>query len=496
MSRCSTRSIISEIINAKNISNENRTRDKLIKEKYIKNNSIKENSTKENYFKDKTVKEKLIIGKLIKKNHNIVNFFIKKLSNCAFSANVVLILLLVVSLVMSLGNAGMCYAAVKNEVQTTGVVQSGGSDVLNITATSCVILEGNTGAVIYEKDKDKELVPASITKIMTLLLIFDNLSSGKIKLDDVVSVSEYAASMGGSQVYLEAGETQTVNDLIKCISISSANDAAVAMAEYIAGSEEAFVNMMNERAQGLGMVHTHFMNCNGLDDNIESGHYTSAYDVALMSRELITKYPQISDYSTVWMDSITHVNSKGVSSEFGLTNTNKLIRSYNGITGLKTGSTSKAKYCLSATARRDGMDLIAVVMAAPDHKTRFAEAAKLLDYGFANCKLYTDPVENTSCMELAVKGSMIETVPVRPSASFSHIFINNEDSSLIEKNIILPEFANAPVAAGDVVGTVEYSYNGTTIGSVDLIADSDAPKATFTDYLGALYKNYISLNYY
>lgn len=405
-------------------------------------------------------------------------------------------LLLSCTIISAIILSNYSYSMCENNINAGNTSDTGASNnVLNISAKACVVLEGNTGAVIYEKDKDKELVPASITKIMTLLLIFDSINSGKIKLEDEVSVSEYAASMGGSQVYLEAGETQTVNDMIKCIAISSANDAAVAMAEYIAGSEEAFVKMMNDRAAGLGMIHTHFMNCNGLDDNIDSGHYTSAYDVALMSRELITHYPQISDYSTVWMDTITHVNSKGESSEFGLTNTNKLIRSYNGITGLKTGSTSKAKYCLSATARRDGMDIIAVVMAAPDHKARFGEAAKLLDYGFANCNLYTDPVENFTCQEIAVKGSMVKTVPVRPAGPFSHVFVNNEDVSLIEKNIILKDYVEAPVTAGDIVGSIEYSYNGVSIGSIDLIADNDAPKASLSDYLGALYKNYMSLKY-
>lgn len=368
-------------------------------------------------------------------------------------------------------------------------------NALNITADACVIMEAKTGALLFEKNKDKELIPASITKIMTLVLIFDAIDSGKIKSDDLVSVSEYAASMGGSQVYLEPGETQTVNDMIKCISIASANDAAVAMAEYIAGSEEAFVNMMNERAKALGMNHTHFMNCNGLDDSIESGHYTSAYDVALMSRELITRYPQISDYSTVWMDSITHTNSKGITSEFGLTNTNKLIRSYNGITGLKTGSTSKAKYCLSATARRDGMDLIAVIMAAPDHKTRFSEAAKLLDYGFANCKLYTDTVENFSCHKIPVRGSLTKEIIIRPQTAFSHTFTGNEDTTAVEKKIIIDDTIEAPVKKGDVVGKLEYSYKGNILGFVNLIADNNAPKASLTDYLGALYKNYILLRY-
>lgn len=215
---------------------------------------------------------------------------------------------------------------------------------------------------------------------MTLILIFDAIANGQISLNDTVTVSEYAASMGGSQVYLEPGETQTVETMIKCISIASANDACVAMSEFIAGSESEFVRMMNERAAGLGMEDTTFVNCCGLDTD---GHITSAYDVALMSRELTSRYPEIHNYCTVWMENITHTTARG-SSEFGLTNTNKLIRQYEYATGLKTGSTGLAKYCVSATAVKDGMELIAVVMAAPDYKVRFSDAATLLNYGLVN----------------------------------------------------------------------------------------------------------------
>lgn len=247
---------------------------------------------------------------------------------------------------------------------------------------------------------------------MTLLLIFEALEQKKITLEDSVSVSEYAAQMGGSQVYLEPGETQTVNDMIKCISIASANDAAVAMAEYVGGSESNFVKMMNQKAKELGMKHTHFKNCNGLDDTIESGHYSSAYDVALMSRELVSKYPEIANYSTVWMDEIIHKTKKG-DTAFGLTNTNKLIRIYNGITGLKTGSTSKAKYCLSATACRDGVSLTAVIMAAPDPKVRFTQAAALLDYGFANCTNFQEKGEEIQLKDQTVSGGTKQTVTPR-----------------------------------------------------------------------------------
>lgn len=231
------------------------------------------------------------------------------------------------------------------ETEKTAEQEAGGIDV---SAPSAVLMESSTGQVIYEKDADTQRPPASVTKIMTLLLIFDALNDGKITLEDQVTTSEYAASMGGSQVFLEPGEVQTVDTMIKCISVASANDACVAMAEHICGNEEEFVAQMNQRAKGLGMSNTHFVNCNGLD---AEGHLTTARDIALMSRELITKYPQIHDYCTIWMENITHTTKKGTS-EFGLTNTNKLIRQYEYATGLKTGSTSKAKFCVSATAKK------------------------------------------------------------------------------------------------------------------------------------------------
>lgn len=352
---------------------------------------------------------------------------------------------------------------------------------VDITAKSAVLIEGKTGEILLAKDKDKELVPASITKIMTLTLIFEAIDQGKLSLEDEVTVSEYAAGMGGSQVFLEPNETQTVNTMIKCISIASANDAAVAMAEKIAGSEANFVKKMNEKAKKLGMAHTVFKNCTGLDDNIESGHYSSAYDVALMSRELIMKHPQISKYSTVWMDSIIHKTKKGEST-FGLTNTNKLVRFYDGITGLKTGSTSKAKYCLSATARRNGMDLIAVVMAAPDHKVRFSEAQKLLDYGFANCSVYEDTFSTMHFEQLPIKGGIPAQIDVYPKGKFSHTFTSQFDESKIKKKITYNE-VTAPVKKGDVVGGIQYSYQGKDLGTIPLLAMQETKKAGYADYL-------------
>ena len=362
---------------------------------------------------------------------------------------------------------------------------SGGA--VDISAVSAVLIEGSTGDIIYEKDKDKELVPASITKIMTLTLIFEALDNGKLTLETPVSVSEYAASMGGSQVFLEPNETQTVDTMIKCISIASANDAAVAMAEKIAGSEEAFVKKMNEKAVALGMKHTQFKNCTGLDDNIESGHFSSAYDVALMSRELITKHPEISNYSTVWMHTIIHKTKKG-ETEFGLTNTNKLVRFYDGITGLKTGSTSKAKYCLSASARRDDMDLIAVIMAAPDHKKRFSEAQALLDYGFANCHIYRDTDIAQALKPVPVQGGKEDQVVPVPKSTFSYLLKNEDSSAAPTRKISYFDAQKAPLKKGAPVGSVDYYEKDKKIGSVVLAASKDIPAAGFTDYLLALTK--------
>lgn len=362
---------------------------------------------------------------------------------------------------------------------------SGGA--VDISAVSAVLIEGSTGDIIYEKDKDKELIPASITKIMTLTLIFEALDNGKLTLETPVSVSEYAASMGGSQVFLEPNETQTVDTMIKCISIASANDAAVAMAEKIAGSEEAFVKKMNEKAVALGMKHTQFKNCTGLDDNIESGHFSSAYDVALMSRELITKHPEISNYSTVWMDTIIHKTKKG-ETEFGLTNTNKLVRFYDGITGLKTGSTSKAKYCLSASARRDDMDLIAVIMAAPDHKKRFSEAQALLDYGFANCHIYRDTDIAQALKPVPVQGGKEDQVVPVPKSTFSYLLKNEDSSAAPTRKISYFDAQKAPLKKGAPVGSVDYYEKDKKIGSVVLAASKDIPAAGFTDYLLALTK--------
>lgn len=354
-------------------------------------------------------------------------------------------------------------------------------DSLNLSAPSAVLMEAKSGTIIYEKDANTSLPPASITKIMTLILIFDALNDGKIKLEDTVSVSEHAASMGGSQVFLEPGETQTVDTMIKCIAVASANDACVAMAEHIAGSEEEFVAQMNERAKGLGMKNTQFVNCCGLDVD---GHMTTAYDVALMSRELIVKYPKVHDYSTIWMDTITHETKKG-SKEFGLSNTNKLIRQYQYATGLKTGSTGKAKYCVSATAKKNDMELIAVIMAAPDPKGRFADATALLNYGFAKCQLYCD--KNTEKIsDLTVKKGVTEKLPVAYRSSFEYVDTKGSDLNTIKKEVSLPKTIEAPVKKGDTIGKATYSLNGKVIGEVDIVSKKSIQKADFKDYFKKL----------
>ena len=357
--------------------------------------------------------------------------------------------------------------------QTNGD-NSGNLTGLELSAESAVIMEASGGQVLFEKNADEKKPPASVTKIMTLLLIFDALADGTITPDTEVTTSEYAASMGGSQVFLEAGEKQTVDTMIKCIAVASANDACVAMAEKIAGSEPAFVEKMNQRSAGLGMTNTHFVNCNGLDTE---GHLTTARDIALMSRELITKYPQIENYSTIWMENITHTTAKG-SSEFGLSNTNKLIRQYEYATGLKTGSTSGAKFCLSATARKDGIDMIAVVMAEPDSKTRVKDAIAMLNYGFGKCSIYQDEKALEKIVYAEVKHGMQEKAKGETPEGFRYVDTSGSDLSAVEKEVRIQKQI-APVKKGDQIGEVIYRLNEKTIGSVPVYATEGVAELTF-----------------
>lgn len=347
-----------------------------------------------------------------------------------------------------------------------------------LTCPSAILMEASTKSVIYEKVPDERRSPASITKIMTAILIFDAIEAGKISLEDEVVTSAYAKSMGGSQVYLEEGEKQTVDTLIKCIMVSSGNDASVAMAEYIAGSESSFVQMMNERAASLGMENTHFEDCCGLTDS--DNHYTTARDIALMAQELITRYPQIKSYTTIWMENITHVTMQG-SKEFGLANTNKLLKQYPYTTGLKTGSTNKAKYCVCATANKDGVELIAVIMGCPNYKDRFTEAQSLLQFGYTTCKLYQD--ENPpELMPILVKRGIDKQVPAVYKEKFSWLFVSGEDFSNMEKMLTTNELT-APIEKGEQIGTVMYRLNGKELGSIGIYAGESVREAKFFDYL-------------
>lgn len=355
-----------------------------------------------------------------------------------------------------------------------------------IEAPCAILTEASTGRVIYEKNADESLHPASITKIMTLLIIFDAIDDGSIAPDDTVTVSEHAASMGGSQVFLEPGETQTVETMIKCIAIASANDACVAMAEHISGSEDAFVQSMNERAEALGMSNTHFVNCCGLDAD---GHMTTARDVAIMSRELITAHPAIHDYSCIWMDTITHVTRRG-ESEFVLNNTNKLLKQYEWATGLKTGSTSLAKFCLSATARRNDIELISVIMASPSGKTRVSDSIALLNYGYGICSLYHD--NNMPSIDvIPIKGGIRSDISVEYSSQMNYLFTDKYDASLIESHAEYLEDLEAPVQKGDVVGQLTYTYDGKFMDSVDIIASESIKKAGYGDYMNSLWQCFL-----
>ena len=349
---------------------------------------------------------------------------------------------------------------------------------VEVQAPSAVLMEASTGAVLYEKDADTRRAPASVTKIMTMLLIFDALEDGKIALEDEVSTSEYAASMGGSQVFLEPGETQSVDTMLKCISVASANDACTAMAEYIAGSEEAFVKMMNERAAGLGMKNTTFQNCNGLDTE---GHLTTARDIALMSRELIEKYPKIHDYCMIWMDTITHTTKKGTS-EFGLSNTNKLVRQYPYATGLKTGSTDEAKFCVSATAEKDGMELIAVILGGENSKQRFQDATKLLNYGFGKCQVYEDN-DPPKLKPAEVQGGVKDQILCEYADTFRYLDTSGANLAGVTKKAQMKQSVKAPVKKGQKVGELVYELGEKEIGRVEILAKESCKKAEFLDYL-------------
>ncbi len=352
-----------------------------------------------------------------------------------------------------------------NNTTTTNSKVETNSNTLNLESPSAILIEQSTGQVLYEHNSHEQLRPASVTKIMSILLIMEALDSGKLTLTDSIPCSENAASMGGSQIWLDPRETLTVDEMLKAICVASANDCVVAMAEYIAGSEEAFVQMMNDKAKELGMNDTTFKNCHGLD---EDGHVTSSYDIALMSRELLTKHPQIMQYTTIWTDSLRDGKSE-------LTNTNKLIRTYKGATGLKTGSTGLALYNLSASATRNDLSLIAVIMKAPSTKVRFAEAQKLLDYGFNTFSFKQFGKKEEVVKTLTVNKGVRSTVDAILSDNAGTLIEKGKDKN-IEQNLILEDTVSAPIAAGQKLGEISFVLDGKTLSTVDIVAKNDVEK--------------------
>lgn len=374
------------------------------------------------------------------------------------------------------------YTWSNNAKPLTETIPTNATTSLSLNVGSAVLIEQNSGQVLYNQNMYEKLRPASVTKVMTILLIMEAIDSGKLSYTDKIPCSEKAAGMGGSQIWLDVREELTVDEMLKAICVVSANDCTVAMAEYLAGSEEAFVNQMNAKAKELGMNDTTFKNCHGID---EDGHVTSAYDIALMSRDLLTKHPSITKYTTIYMDSLRDGKSS-------LVNTNKLVRNYKGATGLKTGSTSVALYNLSASATRNDLSLIAVIMKAPTSPIRFAEAQKLLDYGFNNFEY----------KKLANKNDLIKEISVDKGIENSvNAILENDSGVLIQKgqnkdivqSVQLTDSINAPVSAGQVLGSVTYSLNGNEIGKVNIVAEKSVGKNTAFNMIEHVFFNWLSL---
>lgn len=364
----------------------------------------------------------------------------------------------------------------------TETIPTNATTSLSLNVGSAVLIEQNSGQVLYNQNMHEKLRPASVTKVMTILLIMEAIDSGKLSYTDKIPCSEKAAGMGGSQIWLDVREELTVDEMLKAICVVSANDCTVAMAEYLAGTEEAFVEQMNSKAKELGMNDTTFKNCHGID---EDGHVTSAYDIALMSRELLTKHLSITKYTTIYMDSLRDGKSS-------LVNTNKLVRNYKGATGLKTGSTSIALYNLSASATRNGLSLIAVIMKAPTSPIRFAEAQKLLDYGFNNFEYKKLANKNDLIKEISVdKG--IENGVNAILENDSGVLIQKGQNKDIVQSVQLTDSINAPVSAGQVLGSVTYSLNGNEIGKVNIVAEKSVGKNTAFNMIEHVFFNWLSL---
>ena len=343
---------------------------------------------------------------------------------------------------------------------------------LDLAAKSAVLMDVATGTILYEQNAHEPLAPASVTKVMTMLLIMEAIDSGKISWDDTVTASEAAAAKGGSQIYLKVGETMTVSDMVKSIAVSSANDCACAMAEHLAGSESAFVDLMNQKAQELGMGDTHFVNCTGLDDDPEAAsHRTSAHDIAIMSRELLKNHPDIKKFTTIWMDTVRN-------GAFGLSNTNKMVRFYDGCTGLKTGFTNGAGYCLSASAQRDGMELIGTVMGSKTSADRFAAAKGMLDYGFANFALYSPVIQEGAAVAVTLGDApSVNAVP----AEDAQLLVEKGQVNSIVTEVELEPQITAPVAAGQALGNLTIKSGDQILKKIPLVAESDVNRLTWGD---------------
>ncbi len=383
--------------------------------------------------------------------------------------------MLVACIMLATGNV---QAASYDNTEVKAAVNIDNLMPFDLDCASAVLMDHATGTVLYEKNAAEPLPPASVTKIMTLLLTMEAIAQGKLALDDKISISEYAASMGGSQVYLEPGEEMTVDELLKCVAVASANDAAVTLAEAVAGTETTFISMMNEKAKQLGMTSTIFENATGLDDTVKN-HVTSARDIAAMSRELMN-YPLILQYSTIWMDTVRN-------GEFGLSNTNRLIKFYNGATGLKTGSTSKAKFCISATAERNGLHLIAVIMGAPTRDIRNEAAKTLLDYGFANFSLYScegGTGENVKITGGTVRECGTEYEPYS-------VLLGKGEAENVGITIEYFENLTAPINKGDTVGTVKFVSGENTVGEIPLLCSENIEKINFFGVFIQMLKNLI-----
>lgn len=378
------------------------------------------------------------------------------------------VVLFACSILMCIGTLCPCFQA---DAITILRQQTGESAQVDIKSPSAILIEAESGQVLFEKNSDIAMAPASVTKIMTLLLAFEALDKGDFSLEDKVVVSKHAASMGGSQCFFEDGEEQTVEDMIKCIIIASGNDAAVAMAEKIAGSEQAFVDMMNDKAKKIGMKNASFKNACGLD---VEGHKMSARDISIMSRELIVKHPEIFDYSTIWMDSIIHKTARG-ESRFDLVNTNKFLNMYTGATGLKTGYTSTAKYCMSATAERDGIQLIAVIMGGETKDIRNGDACQLLDYGYSKCHKYCDS-DVIKEKKISIDKGTSDYVKIKNVSKFESILLGSESEEIVNKKIKLQENLTAPVKKGDELGEICYYAGERYIGKVTLYAGENVDR--------------------